>query len=100
MKTRILASGGIAILVAIVVTAIVVANPFSTHAAPNDDDGDKDTKKPYIGVVIHSLSDGSVKVLKVMEGGPADGVLEDGDIITAVSRREDRRRERPGRGRS
>lgn len=84
MKTRILASGGIAILVAIVVTAIVVANPFSTHAAPNDDDGDKDTK-PYIGVVIHTLSDGSVKVVKVIEGGPADGVLEDGDIITAVS---------------
>ena len=83
MKTRIFASGGIAILVAIAVTAIVVANPFSTYAAPNEDD-DSETK-PYIGVVIHSLSDGSVKVVKVVEGGPADGVLEDGDIITAVN---------------
>ena len=84
MKTRILASGGIAILVAIVVTAIVVANPFATHAAPNDDDDDSETK-PYIGVVIQTLSDGSVKVVKVMDGGPADGVLEDGDVITAVN---------------
>ena len=81
MKTRIFASVGIAILVAIVVTAIVVANPLSTQAAP-----DSDTEsKPYIGVAIYPLPDGTVKVAKVLEGGPSDGVLEDGDIITAVN---------------
>ena len=47
---------------------------------------DSDTEsKPYIGVVIHSLSDGSVEVMKVLEDGPSDGVLEVGDVITAAN---------------
>ena len=41
--------------------------------------------KPYIGVVIHSLSDGSVEVVKILRDGPSDGVLEIGDVITAVN---------------
>ncbi len=46
---------------------------------------DSDTEsKPYIGVAIYPMSDGTVKVAKVLEGGPSDGVLKDGDIITAV----------------
>ena len=47
---------------------------------------DSDTEsKPYIGVAIYPLPDGTVKVAKVLEGGPSDGVLEDGDIITAIN---------------
>lgn len=47
-------------------------------------DTDPDAK-PYIGVVISQLSDGAVKVVKVLEDGPSDGVLEAGDVITAVN---------------
>ena len=47
---------------------------------------DSDTEaKPYIGVVIRTLSDGSVKVMKVLEDGPSADVLEVGDVITAVN---------------
>ena len=47
---------------------------------------DSDTEsKPYIGVVIFPLSDGSVKVVKVLEDGPSNDVLEVGDVITAVN---------------
>ena len=41
--------------------------------------------KPYIGVVIQPLADGSVKVVKVLPDGPSDGSLEAGDVITAVN---------------
>ena len=41
--------------------------------------------KPYIGILASSLEDGSVKVLKVLEDGPSDGVLKTGDIVTAVA---------------
>ncbi|MCY4651829.1 MAG: PDZ domain-containing protein [Dehalococcoidia bacterium] len=40
--------------------------------------------KPYIGVVIQPLSDGTVEVVKVLKDGPSDGVLESEDVITAV----------------
>ena len=51
------------------------------QAAPNSEE----IGKPYIGVVIYPLSDGSVKVVKVLEDGPSHGVLEVGDIIAAVN---------------
>ena len=44
-----------------------------------------DESKPYIGVVINPLSDGTVEVVKVLRDGPSDGVLEIGDVITAVN---------------
>ena len=82
-------------------TLVFVTNPFSAQAAVDDtpnqithpDDlgllqasepSDSDAK-PYIGVAIYPLDDGSVKVVKVLKGGPSDGVLEAGDIITAVN---------------
>lgn len=47
---------------------------------------DSDTEsKPYIGVMIYPMSDGTVKVVRVLKGGPSDGDLESGDIITAVN---------------
>ncbi len=61
-----------------------VARPDSMgqlQAAPDSDE----EAKPYIGVVIHQLSDGSVKVVKVLQDGPSDGVLESGDVVTAVN---------------
>ena len=51
------------------------------QAAPDTDS----EAKPYIGVVIYPLADGSVKVAKVLPDSPSDGVLEAGDIITAVN---------------
>jgi hypothetical protein len=56
--------------------------------APEDSDG-----KPFIGVTIHGISPdaaeemgiaGGVRVVRVFEGGPSDGVLLGGDIIVAV----------------
>ena len=119
MRTRIYAGFGLAAMVAMVVTAIIVTNPLSTEAAVDDSriasesqmevssrfdmigvedvtqpDGmgqlqaapDTDSEsKPYIGVVIHLLEDGSVEVVKVLPGGPSDGSLEAGDVITAVN---------------
>ncbi len=118
MSTRIYAVGGLAVLAAIVVAAIIVTNPLSTEASVADTstvsareievssradtmnigqtarpDGlgqlqvSADTEpeaKPFIGVVISQLSDGAVKVVKILKDGPSDGVLEAGDIITSV----------------
>ena len=47
-------------------------------------DGDSDDSSPFIGVVIQELEDGSVKVVRVLVGGPSHGVLMTGDLITAV----------------
>ena len=44
-----------------------------------------DETKPYIGVAISELDDGSVKVVEVLEDGPSNGLLEAGDVITAVN---------------
>ena len=40
--------------------------------------------KPYIGVAISETESGAVKVAEVLEYGPSQGVLEAGDLITAV----------------
>ena len=45
---------------------------------------DSDDSNPYIGVHITELDDGTVKVLRVVAGGPSDGLLMQDDIITAV----------------
>ena len=98
---KLLTGGILAALAVIAVTLVFVSNPFSAQATvddtPNqiahpDDLGllqaseptDSETK-PYIGVAIYPMDDGSVKVVKVMKGGPSDGVLEAGDVITAVN---------------
>ena len=47
-------------------------------------DADAETTKPFIGVSIFPVGDGSVKVGQVLEGSPSDGVLMAGDLITAV----------------
>ena len=44
-----------------------------------------DDSDPYIGIQITELDDGSVKVLRVVAGGPSDGLLMQGDVITAVN---------------
>jgi hypothetical protein len=46
-------------------------------------EGEEETK-PFIGVAITPLADGSIKVVHVLEDGPSDGVLRAGDIITSV----------------
>ena len=40
--------------------------------------------KPYIGVAISETDSGAAKVVDVLEYGPSRGVLEAGDLITAV----------------
>ena len=47
-------------------------------------EGEEEETKPGIGVLIAPLDDGSIKVLRVVEDGPAAGVLMAGDVITAV----------------
>ena len=48
------------------------------------EDTKKVVSKPYIGIYVLSADDGGVEVVKVMEDGPSDGVLEEGDAITAA----------------
>ena len=48
------------------------------------DDTHKVWSKPYIGIVITSDPDDGVEVAEVMEDGPSNGVLQEGDVITAV----------------
>ena len=51
---------------------------------PQAADEDSEDSEPYIGVAIIEMDDGSVKVVRVLEGGPSDSVLKTGDLITAV----------------
>ena len=51
---------------------------------PQTADEDSEDSEPYIRVAIIEMDDGSIKVVRVQEGGPSDGVLMSGDIITAV----------------
>jgi hypothetical protein len=62
----------------------------------DEDDGDVDvsTTRPYVGLVVETLSesgadergmDGGVLVRRVVEGGPSDGLIEEDDVITAVN---------------
>lgn len=66
-----------------VMSAGQVSKPDSMGDLQATPDSDAESK-PYIGIVVSSLEDGSVKVVKVLEDGPSDGVLETGDIVTAV----------------
>ena len=67
-----------------VISADQVSKPDSMGELQATPDSDKESK-PYIGILVSSLEDGSVKVLKVLEDGPSDDVLEVGDVITAVN---------------
>ena len=40
--------------------------------------------KPYIGVAVSETERGAARVVEVLEDGPSKGVLEAGDLITAV----------------
>ena len=67
-----------------VISADRVSKPNSMGELQATPDSDTESK-PYIGIVVSSLEDGSVKVVRVLEDGPSDGVLETGDIVTAVA---------------
>ena len=69
-----------------VVTPSQIAQPdrMGQLQATDDDDEDSENSEPYIGVAVVDLDDGSVKVVRVQEDGPADGILMSGDVITAV----------------
>ena len=77
-------SGGDALPRTDVMSADQVSKPDSMGDLQVAPDSDVESK-PYIGILVSSLGDGSVKVLKVLEDGPSDGVLETGDIVTAVA---------------
>ena len=66
-----------------VVTPSQVAQPDQLGQLQATDD-DSEEVKPYIGVVVIEMEDGSVKVARVQEGGPSDDALKIGDLITAV----------------
>ena len=48
------------------------------------EDTKKVSSKPYIGIYVSPADDGGVEVVKVVEDGPSDGVLQEGDVITAA----------------
>ncbi len=61
-----------------------ITNPEEPEKLQAVQEGQTDTK-PYIGVVISPAADGGVSVVRVLKGGPSDGVLESGDVITAAN---------------
>ena len=102
MKAKTIAVGGLLALVALALAAVIAANPFATQAASQDSpqsqvtspedlgnpqmaEDEEPSTKPYIGIYIAPDPDGGVKVLKVMEDSPSDGVLQAGDVITAAN---------------
>ena len=102
MKAKTIAVGGLLAMVALALAAVIAANPFATQAAGQDTpqsqvtspedlgnpqmaEDEEPTTKPYIGIYIAPNPDGGVMVLKVMKDSPSDGVLEEGDVITAAN---------------
>ena len=100
MKKKLL--GGL-LVVAILATASVVAIRANTTEASAkshsergsilaqdgvDADQSESTDKPFVGIAIASVPEDSetngVLIVRVLEGSPADGVLQADDIITAV----------------
>ena len=61
-----------------------IAQPDSIGQLQAADADDDDEGKPYIGVVIRATDSGAIEVLYVAEDSPADGVLEEDDLITAI----------------
>ncbi len=108
MNLKRITAGAMVALAGLAFTAVIAANPFATQAnsQPADETtklpvtehlqatDDEDAKtEPYIGVAITTVTaaeaeelgiDGGARVIDVQEDGPASGVLEDGDIITAI----------------
>ena len=66
-----------------VATQSQIARPEQSDLLQGTEE-DSDDSEPYIGVAIFELEDGTVKVVRVQDGGPSDGVLMSGDVITAV----------------
>ena len=46
--------------------------------------GESASARPYIGVAISETESGAARVVEVLDDGPSKGVLEAGDLITAV----------------
>ena len=55
-----------------------------TRIRTPDGDGGGAVAKPYIGVAVSETESGAARVVEVLEEGPSKGVLEAGDLITAV----------------
>ena len=96
-------AGGILMVAILTLSALLVpmvaanrdvgAQTSSRGAAPAGQAVEDQDKTPFIGVMIVTLSadeastvdlEGGVKVVKVLDDGPSAGVLEAGDVITAI----------------
>ena len=96
-------AGGILMVAILTLSAFLVpmvaanrdvgARTSSQGAAPAGQAAEDQDKTPFIGVMIVTLSadeastvglEGGVKVVKVLDDGPSAGVLEAGDVITAI----------------
>ena len=96
-------AGGILMIAILTLSALLVpmvaanrdvgAQTSSQGAAPAGQAAEDQDKTPFIGVLIVTLSadeastvdlEGGVKVVKVLDDGPSAGVLEAGDVITAI----------------
>ena len=96
-------AGGILMIAILTLSALLVpmvaanrdvgAQTSSQGAAPAGQAAEDQDKTPFIGVMIVTLSadeastvdlEGGVKVVKVLDDGPSAGVLEAGDVITAI----------------
>ena len=96
-------AGGILVIAILTLSALLVpmvaanrdvgAQTSSQGAAPAGQAAEDQDKTPFIGVLIVTLSadeastvglEGGVKVVKVLDDGSSVGVLEAGDVITAI----------------
>ncbi len=106
MNYKRITAGAMVALAGLAFTAVIAANPFATQA--NSQPTNEDTLLPvtehlqatedtdaeaYIGIAISPVSaaeteelgiEGGAKVVGVIESGPADGVLEEGDVIIGI----------------
>ncbi len=113
MRSKIITIAALAAAFAVALAAAVALRPFSTQAATDDpsritqpddigqlqasgdedadehdnDDSDEHDRaaKPYIGVAVRQTDSGALEVVEALDGSPADGALEAGDLITAVN---------------
>ena len=86
----------VALLVVSVSAAVVAGSSFARGGGQTSENsqGDDGAARPYIGIVVSTLGsaraeemgvDGGAVVQKVLEDGPAGGVLEVGDVVLSVN---------------
>ena len=90
-----LTTGIVIVVTALVISGVIVTQMGSARASDDQagagpvatapQTGDEGETKPFIGIVIRTDdAEPGVKVERVLDGGPSDGILEAGDRIVSI----------------